>query len=287
MRPVPWHLKGVHPDAREVAREAARRSGVSVGAWLNSLIINAAEPGESPTGECAPAAAASPAPASEGAPRAPAGEALTSIGRQIDELKWRLESLSRDDSTRQAAVSAAATAAAEEIRSARLADAISRIDRQLDRLSRSKRTARPDTDDSVDDALAEITARQHALEDEFTEPQLFDAPDADSGRRRDTQNAAVEKQLQEIAAQIKTLQGSMQLDGLASGLTRTIEEAAPKKAIEGVEEQLRQLTGQLEAARSSAPRRATRPPARRHRGDRAQPRRSEAAGRSRDRAAGA
>ena len=27
MRPVPWHVKGVHPDAREVAREAARRSG--------------------------------------------------------------------------------------------------------------------------------------------------------------------------------------------------------------------------------------------------------------------
>jgi localization factor PodJL len=252
MRPVPWHVKGVHPDVREVARDAARRSGVSVGAWLNSLIVNAAETGESPEGDDVPAAAAPPAPAS-GAARGPSGEALTSIGRQIDELKWRLESLSRDDSTRQAAASAAATAAAEEIRSARLADAISRIDRQLDRLSRSKRVARPGTDDSVDDALAEITARQHALEHEFTEPKLFDLPDADAARQRETQNTAVEKQLQEIAAQIKALQGSMQLDGLASGLTRTIEEAAPKKAIEGIEEQLRQLTGQLEAARSSAP----------------------------------
>jgi localization factor PodJL len=252
MRPVPWHVKGVHPDAREVAREAARRSGVSVGAWLNSLIVNAAEPGESSMDESAPEAAAPPAPA-PGAARAPAGEALTSIGRQIDELKWRLESLSRDDSTRQVAASAAATAAAEEIRSARLADAISRIDRQLDRLSRSKRTARAESDDSVDDALAEITARQHALEDDFVEPQLFDLPDPDAARRRDTQNAAVEKQLQEIAAQIKALQGSMQLDGLASGLTRTIEEAAPKKAIEAIEEQLRHLTGQVEAARLSAP----------------------------------
>ena len=142
MRPVPWHVKGVRPDAREVARDAARRSGVSVGTWLNSLIINAGEPGEAPADESAPAAAAPSAPAPEAA-RAPSGEALTSIGRQIEELKWRLETLSRDDSTRQAAVSAAASAAAEEIRSARLADAISRIDRQLDRLSRSKRTARP------------------------------------------------------------------------------------------------------------------------------------------------
>ena len=255
MRPVPWHVKGVHPDAREVAREAARRSGVSVGAWLNSLIVNAAEPDGSPMDESALAAAAPSAPAATAPPaaaRAPASEALTSIGRHIDELKWRLESLSRDDSARQVAASAAATAAAEEIRSARLADAISRIDRQLDRLSRGKRTARPESDDSVDDALAEITARQHALEDEFAEPKLFDLPDGDTARR-DTQNAAVEKQLQEIAAQIKSLQGSMQLDGLASGLTRTIEEAAPKKAIEAIEEQLRQLTGQVEAARLSAP----------------------------------
>ena len=251
MRPVPWHVKGVHPDAREVAREAARRSGVSVGAWLNSLIITAAEEGESPIGEAAPVAAASPAPVPPDM-RAPAGEALTSIGRQIDELKWRLENLARDGSAREAAASAAASAAAEEIRSARLADAISRIDRQLDRLSRGKRPARAESDDTVDDALAEITARQHALEDEFTEPHLFDLPGADAARRR-TENAAVEKQLQEIASQIKALQGTMQLDGLASGLTRTIEEAAPKKAIEAIEAQLRQLTGQVEAARLSAP----------------------------------
>ncbi len=250
MRPVPWHVKGVHPDAREVAREAARRSGVSVGAWLNSLII-AAEQGESPMDGSAPAAAQSSAPVPPTA-RAPAGDGLTSISRQIDELKWRLETLARDDSTRQTVASAAATAAAEEIRSARLADAISRIDRQLDRLSRSKRPARAESDDNVDDALAEITARQHALEGELAEPPLFDLPDAE-GVRRPGENASVEKQLQEIASQIKALQGTMQLDGLASGLTRTIEEAAPKKAIEAIEEQLRALTGQVEAARLSAP----------------------------------
>ena len=107
MRPVPWHVKGVHPDVREVARDAARRSGVSVGAWLNSLIVNAAETGESPEGDDMPAAAAPPAPAS-GAARAPSGEALTSIGRQIDELKWRLENLARDGSAREAAADATA-----------------------------------------------------------------------------------------------------------------------------------------------------------------------------------
>ena len=42
MRHVPWHVKGVRPEVREVARDAARRCGLSVGAWLNSLIVNAA-----------------------------------------------------------------------------------------------------------------------------------------------------------------------------------------------------------------------------------------------------
>ncbi len=39
---VPWHVKGVRRHARETAREAARRSGMSVGEWLDSVIIDSA-----------------------------------------------------------------------------------------------------------------------------------------------------------------------------------------------------------------------------------------------------
>jgi localization factor PodJL len=42
MRYVPWHVKGVRPKVREAAGYAARRSGLSVGAWLNSLVVDAA-----------------------------------------------------------------------------------------------------------------------------------------------------------------------------------------------------------------------------------------------------
>src|SRR5262245_34157208 len=38
MRLAPWHVKGIDPRARETAREAARRSGMSVGQWLTSVI---------------------------------------------------------------------------------------------------------------------------------------------------------------------------------------------------------------------------------------------------------
>ena len=39
---VPWSVKGIRPEARETAKEAARRSGVSLGEWLNSVIIEQA-----------------------------------------------------------------------------------------------------------------------------------------------------------------------------------------------------------------------------------------------------
>src|SRR5580704_10891462 len=34
----PWNLRGLRPEARAAAREAARQSGMSVGEWLNSVI---------------------------------------------------------------------------------------------------------------------------------------------------------------------------------------------------------------------------------------------------------
>ena len=34
----PWNLRGLRPEALAAARDAARRSGVSVGEWLNELI---------------------------------------------------------------------------------------------------------------------------------------------------------------------------------------------------------------------------------------------------------
>jgi len=34
----PWNLRGLRPETREAAREAARRSGMSVGEWLNTVI---------------------------------------------------------------------------------------------------------------------------------------------------------------------------------------------------------------------------------------------------------
>ncbi len=40
---APWSVKGIERDARETAKEAARREGMTVGEWLNQIIYNAGD----------------------------------------------------------------------------------------------------------------------------------------------------------------------------------------------------------------------------------------------------
>lgn len=37
---IPWSVKGIEPEAREAAKQAARRSGLTLGAWLNQVIMD-------------------------------------------------------------------------------------------------------------------------------------------------------------------------------------------------------------------------------------------------------
>jgi localization factor PodJL len=69
---VPWSVKGVDQDAREAAKEAARRSGMSVGEWLNAMIADQAAQRE-----------------------AEAETGLASVTRRLDEITQRLDSATR------------------------------------------------------------------------------------------------------------------------------------------------------------------------------------------------
>lgn len=48
---APWSVKGIERDARETAKEAAKREGMTVGEWLNQLIYQAGDPEDSGGGE--------------------------------------------------------------------------------------------------------------------------------------------------------------------------------------------------------------------------------------------
>jgi len=44
MKPgIPWSIKGIESETREVAKAAAQRSGVTLGQWLNGMIQEQAE----------------------------------------------------------------------------------------------------------------------------------------------------------------------------------------------------------------------------------------------------
>lgn len=36
---APWSVKGIDPKAREVAKDLARRHGMTLGEWLNRMIL--------------------------------------------------------------------------------------------------------------------------------------------------------------------------------------------------------------------------------------------------------
>lgn len=47
MKPgIPWSVKGIEQQARAAAKEAARQSGMTIGEWLNTVILDSAEGGD-------------------------------------------------------------------------------------------------------------------------------------------------------------------------------------------------------------------------------------------------
>lgn len=70
MKPgIPWSVKGIEPEVREAAKHAARRAGMTLGEWLNSVILDQNEsgpadqqPGIEVPGQEFEQAAAEPAP---------------------------------------------------------------------------------------------------------------------------------------------------------------------------------------------------------------------------------
>ena len=44
---APWSVKGIEPRAREIAKDLARRSGMTLGEWLNTMIMEDGDDEES------------------------------------------------------------------------------------------------------------------------------------------------------------------------------------------------------------------------------------------------
>ncbi len=72
MKPgIPWSVKGIEPEVREVAKHAAKRAGMTLGEWLNSVILDQDPSGQPPQQPETEHVAADNAPRSVEPPPAP------------------------------------------------------------------------------------------------------------------------------------------------------------------------------------------------------------------------
>src|SRR5262252_4291033 len=261
---APWHVKGIPPGARETAREAARRSGVSVGQWLNSVIL-----GQAAAQGVAPAPQMAPAP-DEPHPR---GEGLGAIRQRLDDLGRALDRLGL-------------RSAAPEVHddaSRRIADAIMKLNGRLDQVLAEGRTAssvleqRVDSVDralahltqerlrastgftrgevsAVDQAVAEITARQRALDGDFAmppppPPALTRAPQLQPQPAPPLPSPPSPRLADYVPIHCRA---EVAVEGLRKDLAeigRALSEAMPRRAVEALESEVRALAGRLDSER--------------------------------------
>ena len=269
MRSVPWHVKGVAPAARETAQEAARRSGLSVGEWLNTTILGASGP--SRPGALRAAAVDERARERQGRP----DPGLSALNDRLDILTRQIDRL----------VNSAPRNGGDGIPN-QLATAISRLDQRLDQLIRDGRTANSAMERRVDDvdralaslgqerlrsafvpardsmeaAVAEISARQRLLDGVPAGPEAYAPPP----RSRPAPPppppvqdlSGLEQQLRAITGQLESLNRPCRIDEAVVALRAdladiggTLREAMPRRAVEALEGEVRKLAAQIAGGR--------------------------------------
>lgn len=285
---VPMSLKGVRREALETAREAARRAGMSVDDWLNSVIADkAAETGVQPKQRDAGEASERQIPLSPTADAAP--KEAPRQDRRDDQRKERIEP-ARD---RAAKPSTAGTSrspglgALHESPALPATDALSRLDARLNQISAGRRAsgeierrvsgvdwtppslgrerpqaATPKTISPLERAVAEITARQRELDGDpapraqalLPELPLF----AGNAAPNRPDLSGLQDQIEHLTSRIETMRrpcgvedSVKALRGDLADIARTLTDAMPRKAVEALENEVRGLAQRLAESRRS------------------------------------
>ena len=279
-------MKGVRREVVNSAREAARRAGMSVEEWLDTVIAESArnagiEPGEHRLAdvEIRPTAAESPEPRSwrrtEPEREERAAPNFSEVRARLDTLSRQLDTLAQVQESRQQ--QAQPRPANVDDTPQLIADAFSRLDRKIDRLVEDGRSANleierrmgaidravagPDTGpnvagwlrddaDPIDQAMAEIATRQRILDDAGA-----GAPAAELPRAPTQRLPGLEQLLREINTRIETASPSA-IDGAVETLRNDLAEIAvmvrdamPRQAIEALETEVRSLASRIDGQR--------------------------------------
>ena len=176
MKPgLPWSVKGIEPDVREAAKLAARRSGMTLGEWLNSTILEQAD--GTPEAEA-------PVPAMSARTRSAAGvPAIERAASRLEDIAEKLARLSIGES---------ATAARIGIHAASERDDSEALTRVLSRVENNER--------QTVEAITTVNERIAGLSRQFTA-----ASRPPASRVEDSQSfQALEKAVRSIVEHMET-----------------------------------------------------------------------------------
>ena len=231
---VPWSAKGIRPEARETAKEAARRSGMSLDDWLNSVVLQqAAQAGVPPYGS-QPAAAQ------------PDRREMAAVNHRLDDLSRRIEQFTRTGAPAYAPQRQPQSRGPDQ-----RAELIGRLDQYVNNTRpqhaipqhamAQPRRAQPmvpgrrapaqpgvPTPPGLDRALADIAARQQMLNG--------GAPPRRAAKSSPTAYAPPAARAQEAAH-------------VAAQAQSPLPAHLPAQDLSGLEEQLRKITDQIETLR--------------------------------------
>jgi localization factor PodJL len=279
----PWNLRGLRPETRDAARNAARRSGMSVGEWLNSVI----QQGDADYGDEMRFAdydddydnggrddtrresrreqnydyrqgprRRRPDPAREYVRELPfERQEFGEVNARLDRLTDQLERIARSGAPRL-------TGAPAQPQRSRAAPS--------PQPRRASRPAARGNGVSVDDAVAEIAERQRALYGEplapaplLEEPSPPMAPPSFSTSDQEMSEAAIdiggiEEQLREMTARIESLRPTSDL-GRAIAVVhkdlaeihRQLAEAQPRRVVQSLENEAQALAQRIDHSRDS------------------------------------
>ena len=196
---APWSVKGIERDAREAAKAAAQREGMTVGEWLNQIIYTAGDPHAAPTvGEIEGLKARDLAAAIEHLSRrisvadSRSAEAIDTLARSLGGAVERLQRLERSEP---------GLGAIDESLAARL--------RALEEKSTDRQ--RIEALRALERAVGQIAVQ-------------FNSTTQSTSQRLDS----AERQLQDLAGRLET----------SAGPAETVSAAAVRDAIEGMAERV-------------------------------------------------
>lgn len=227
---LPWRVKGIRYEARETAEAAARRAGLPLNEWLNTVILQQAGGQESKQ----------PQAAERSDDRA---DNFSRVQLRLDDLTRRIEHVARKGP-------AAYAPKRNRYDTDQIADQIERLEHRFYEVASHRPEPAQGTQlpPILDRAVAEFTSRRRTLNGEETFVRPPDTTSALGG---------LEQQLRRITEQIETLkrpgieEAIRTLRAELGDIGRALNDALPRHAIETLEMQIQVLAQRIEQGREA------------------------------------